>query len=388
MELVKRDIAESRAHTDASLGAERASTDTDNDRTAARAQRILDDHIEHDRLLADRQLLKFRDSADSTRARDRSESPAVGQSVEIERALADEGTRVERQVTDAFVEQERQRADAAVEINRQGHDAQRTRLEAHREETDEQLSRERSGSDVAVATFEQTKVALAQAERTQGQRDAVLGMVTHDLRSPLCIIVMNAQSIAEDSKEAQTIELAREVTRSAARMERLLTDLLDVARIESGTLRILKRQHDVGALVAEIWASYRPLFADRGMTFSAEGPDTPLAVAFDHDRIVQVLSNLLGNAMKFTPRQGTIGLHVERRGDQVEFVLRDSGPGIRPDVLPHVFERFWQVDVNTRRGLGLGLYICEKIVQAHGGRIWVESDFGHGAAFRFTLPLV
>jgi signal transduction histidine kinase len=124
------------------------------------------------------------------------------------------------------------------------------------------------------------------------------------------------------------------------------------------------------------------------MTFAAEGPDTPLIVAFDHDRIVQVLSNLLGNAMKFTPRKGSIDLHLERRGDQVEFVVRDSGPGIHPDVLPHVFERFWQVDVNTRRGLGLGLYICEKIVQAHGGRIWVESDFGHGATFRFTLPVL
>ena len=375
---------ESRAHTDASLGAERASTDADTDRTAARAQRALDDVIEQDRLLADERLVKFRDGVDIIRARDRSSAMPV--SVEAERALADESTRVERHAADAFVDQERQRADAAVDNDRRAHEAQRVRLEAHREVTDEQLSTERSGADNAVASFEKTKAALARAEREQGKRDAVLGMVSHDLRSPLCIMVMNAQSIADETKDAAIAEAAREITHAGARMERLLADLLDVARIESGMLRIVKRPHDVGALVGDIFRSYRPLFADREMTFTVEAAGSPPVASFDHDRIVQVLSNLLGNAMKFTPRKGTIRLSVERRGAEVEFVLRDSGPGIHPDMLPHVFKRFWQVDANTRRGLGLGLYICDEIVNAHGGRIWVESDFGNGATFRFVLP--
>jgi len=384
MERVREAIKESRAHTDASLGAERASTDTDINPTAAKAQRVLDDVIEHDRLLADERLVKFRHGVDIIRARDRSASAAV--SVETERAVADEGRRVERHAADAFVDQERQRSDAAVNTDRRAHEAQRVRLEARREETDEQLSTERSGTDIAVATFEQTKAALARAEHEQGRRDAVLGMVSHDLRSPLCIIAMNAQFITDEVKDASVGEAAQEITQAAARMERLLADLLDIARIDSGMLRIVRRPHDVGPLVGEVFRSYRPLFADRGMTFTLEAPGAPLLASFDHDRIIQVLSNLLGNAMKFTPRDGTVGLVVERRGAEIEFVLRDSGPGIHPDMLPHVFKRFWQVDANARRGLGLGLYICEQIVNAHGGRIWAESELGNGATFRFTLP--
>jgi signal transduction histidine kinase len=116
-------------------------------------------------------------------------------------------------------------------------------------------------------------------------------------------------------------------------------------------------------------------------------PVDAIVASFDHDRIVQVLSNLLGNAMKFVPAQGTVDLHVKRRDGQVEFVLHDNGPGIHPNALPNVFKRFWQIDSDKRRGLGLGLYICHEIVEAHGGRIWVESDFGKGATFRFTLPV-
>jgi signal transduction histidine kinase len=133
-----------------------------------------------------------------------------------------------------------------------------------------QLSTERSGADSAVATFEKTKAALVSAEREQGKRDAVLGMVSHDLRSPLCIIVMNAQSIADATRDVAMGEAAQEIAHAAARMERLLADLLDVARIESGMLRIVKRPHDVSALVGEVFRSYRQLFADRGMTFTVE----------------------------------------------------------------------------------------------------------------------
>jgi chemotaxis family two-component system sensor kinase Cph1 len=101
-----------------------------------------------------------------------------------------------------------------------------------------------------------------------------------------------------------------------------------------------------------------------------------------------VLSNLLGNAMKFVPSGGTATLRVVRREAEIEFLLSDSGPGIYRDQLPHVFERFWQVESNSRRGLGLGLYICKQLVEAHGGHISVESEVGKGATFRFTLPII
>ena len=123
------------------------------------------------------------------------------------------------------------------------------------------------------------------------------------------------------------------------------------------------------------------------MTFVHEPPSTPIAATFDHDRIVQVLSNLLVNAMKFLRPVGGVDLRVVQLAEDTEFVLRDNGPGIPPHDVPFIFERFWKLDSDARRGLGLGLQVCAKIVEAHGGRIWVESALGEGATFRFTLPV-
>jgi len=181
--------------------------------------------------------------------------------------------------------------------------------------------------------------------------------------------------------------LARPIMSAVARMERLLTDLLDLARIESGTLHIIKRRLDIGQLLSEVLHSYAPMFSARGIAFNIVVPAGAIVLSFDHDRMVQVLSNLLVNAMKFTPHGGNVTLQVERQAQLALFSLSDTGPGIPADALPHVFERFWQIDSDTRRGLGLGLHICEKIIQAHEGRIWAESEPGNGATFRFTLPL-
>jgi signal transduction histidine kinase len=387
MEEVRKNIAETRAHTDASLDAERASTDSATELKAARAQRILDDLIERDRILAEEGLRNFRENADSVLVRDRSAS--LEPSIAMERQRADEGKRVERKITDAVLDRAHQRATAVLEVletERLENESEHRVLEARRQDTDDQLSSERSGTDAAVEALDETKSILAdaQSERTR-QRD-VLGMVTHDLRSPLSVIAMNAQSIADVTKDAIMREDALEVTRAAARMGRLLMDLLDVARIESRSLHMAPERNDVGRLLADVLQSYRPLFATRAVTFTAEVPAPAIFASFDRDRIVQVLSNLIGNAMKFTPPGGTVALRVERRGSEVEFALSDSGLGIHPDALAHVFERFWQIDSETRRGLGLGLYICKNIVEGHGGRIWGESEPGRGATFRFTLP--
>ena len=375
-----------RASTDASLGAERASTDITTDRTTGSGQRVLDDRLERDRIRADDRLLKFRERADRTLARERSEAPAPNSAVTNERLRADQGKEAERVATDAHLDQERRRADAVADTQLREHAVDDARLEAHRKDTDDRLSSERTETDVVVASLVETETALAHGKSDDARRSEVLAIVAHDLRSPLCVIALNADSIAEQSKDAATLVLIQDVSLAAARMERLLTDLLDVVRVEAGTFHIVKRAHDARDLVSEVARAYRPLFTDRRVTFAAEGPASPLVASFDHDRIIQVLSNLLGNAMKFTPPEGTVDLHVEKTTDQIEFALHDSGPGIPPDALPHVFERFWQIDSHERRGLGLGLYICEKIVGAHGGKIWVESELGKGTTFRFTLP--
>jgi len=388
VESVEDGVGSVRAHTDASLGAERATTDEAADRAAVRSQGVLDDLIERDRISADQRLLKYRTTADAALAVERSAAPARDQLIATEREVADDDKKAERIITDSILDSERRRADAATTTKRRELQRDQGRLTHYRHEADHQLSTERSEADESTATLDKTRSALTDANSEQETRNDIFRMVTHDLRNPLSVIALNAQWIAEEVAVASAREAAEQITLAAARMERLLKDLLDVARFESGTLRIVKCPHDVGVLVTEVLQAYRPLFAERRMTLTVESAPEPIVTSFDHDRIVQVLSNLLGNAMKFMPSGGTATLRLLRRDAEIEFLLSDSGPGIHPDQLPHVFERFWPVDSDTRRGLGLGLYICKQLVAAHGGRIWVESEFGEGATFRFTLPII
>ncbi|WP_331612286.1 HAMP domain-containing sensor histidine kinase [Povalibacter sp.] len=283
-------------------------------------------------------------------------------------------------MADMMLLRERQRSDVAVEAERREHDALRVDMRHLRQATDDRLSYERQRAD-------STTEALIRARAASGPGNEVLAMVSHDLRSPLNVISLNTERIAATTLEPATRTSANSVMRGVARMERLLCDLLDLARIESGTLSIVRRKHDVGALLLEVLRTYEPMFASRNITFTVEIPVGSVDAFFDHDRIVQVLSNLLGNAMKFTPGGGAVNLHAGRQPGHVAFALYNDGPGISPLALPHIFKQFWQVDDNSRRGLGLGLNISRAIVEAHGGRIWAESDIGKGAMFRFTLPI-
>lgn len=387
MEQVTKTILEHRAHTDASLDAERAATDSGEYWIEATAQQVLDDLIERDRILADVRLVKFRDRTDSFLAHHRSASPSQGEGVAQERRIVDHGKKTEREDMDARVRHERQRSDLAVEMERKEQGLHHTQLEVRRQDTNDQLSSERHDSDTAVIALVRAREALAVSEDQKGHFDDILGMVTHDLRSPLSVIAMNAEAMAETSQEPATRKSAQHVTRAAARMERLLADLLDVARIQAGTLHITRQAQGVDELLIEVLKTYGPLFENRGLTFTIDMPPAVIVAALDYDRIVQVLSNLLGNAMKFTLHGGTVTLRVRQLARWVEFSLSDTGPGISADDLPHIFERFWQIENHSRRGLGLGLYICKKIVEAHGGTIMAESELGKGTTLRFTLPV-
>jgi signal transduction histidine kinase len=387
MDRIRKSIDDRRERTDSSLVAERASA-TVAAAKEIRTRRQFSNLIEHDRLIVDEQLFKFRDSADRLLASERFAAPLPDASVARERHAADQAMRGERETTDAILEQERQRSDDAI-TSRDRRDVEResATTQRHQTETDERLSRERHGVDDAVSAFDDAKQALSQAVIEKARNQDVLAMITHELRNPLAVILANAQFLA-DTVNAQTREAAVDVQLSAARMTRLLSDLLDGAHIDVGTFRIVPAEHDVGALLRGIRASYTPLFEARRLSFIVDASALPVPglIAFDHDRIVQVLSNLLSNAMKFTQANGTVGLRTNWHADCVEFVVNDDGPGIAKNALPHVFERFWRAGTESREGLGLGLYICKTIVEAHGGRIGVESERGNGATFRFTLP--
>jgi signal transduction histidine kinase len=170
-------------------------------------------------------------------------------------------------------------------------------------------------------------------------------------------------------------------------MSRLIQDLLDVKRMEQGRLAVDPRAQTIGAIVQDAIEMLRPLAEAQGLALEEEIPaDLPKVLA-DPPRVQQVLSNLVGNAIKFTPRGGRIMLRVRPDAAEVSVAVIDTGPGISADQLPHIFGRFWQASRSDKRGIGLGLAIARGIVEAHRGRIWVESRVGEGSAFYFTLPV-
>jgi PAS domain S-box-containing protein len=226
-------------------------------------------------------------------------------------------------------------------------------------------------------------------------REDMLGIVSHDLRNPANAVKMLARSILDDeSGEPLPEHVAERVTviqQAAQQMDTLIQDLLDTTRMAGGRLSVTPRAVDAAPLVERSLDSLRPL-ADAGrVTLVSELPDEMPRVWADPDRFTQLLSNLIGNAIKFTPPEGTITLRAYVDEDEALFVVTDTGEGIPEDQLPHVFERFFQVSRdgrrNIRHGAGLGLPISRGIVEAHGGNIWIESTLGVGTSVRFSIPL-
>jgi signal transduction histidine kinase len=194
---------------------------------------------------------------------------------------------------------------------------------------------------------------------------------------------------------AETLDAASPAQRQVAmlhrageRMNRLIQDLLDVKRMESGHLSIDTCPLPAATLLAEAADALRPLAVAAALELRLEpSPHLP-RVSADRHRMHQVLSNLIGNAIKFTPRGGTITLRADVVAGELRVAVADSGPGIPAEQLPHIFGQFWQGARTDRRGIGLGLAIAKGIVEAHRGRIWVESTLGSGSTFYFTLPLI
>jgi signal transduction histidine kinase len=223
-----------------------------------------------------------------------------------------------------------------------------------------------------------------------GTRDQVLAVVSHDLRNSIGAIATSARLLlVSTSDEQQRIRRAETIVRACERMNRLMQDLLDASRLQAGyTLSIEPSPHDAAALIRDACESFRATAEDKLIDLTCSIPEDGPRVSADRDRVLQVLSNLLTNAMKFTPEGGAIHIGAERHDGSVRFSVADTGPGIRSEDLAHIFERFYQATSTARMGTGLGLPIAKGLVEAHGGRIWVESKAGVGATFHFTLPVV
>ncbi|CAN5808202.1 hypothetical protein BH23GEM8_BH23GEM8_03960 [soil metagenome] len=219
-------------------------------------------------------------------------------------------------------------------------------------------------------------------------RDEVLRIVSHDLRNPLSTISMSAEILMDENMsftEEQKLRQLRIVLRSAERMNRLIGDLLDVSRIEAGQLSLDASYHAPERLVGEAIDLHQAQATAKVLSISGQVEDGLPPVLADRDRILQVLANLIGNAIKFTPEGGTISVTAENAGDEVRFAVRDTGPGIPPEQLSNLFRPFWQGRRGGRDGAGLGLAVSKGIVEAHGGTISAESEVGTGTKVSFTL---
>jgi signal transduction histidine kinase len=226
------------------------------------------------------------------------------------------------------------------------------------------------------------------AKREVSAREEVLQIVSHDLRNPLNTIAM-ATDLMLDLKpnEEERIRRLGVIKRAGEHMSRMIQDLLDVARMEAGNLVIEPKAISVGRIATDVLDLMRPLAADRSLSLTAVYDPALPAVRADRERIIQVFSNLIGNAIKFTPAGGHIVIKAEPVGDKVRFAVIDSGPGIPEEKQSRIFDRFWQARKTDRRGIGLGLTIARYIVEAHGERIDVISKLGEGTEFWFELPI-
>jgi PAS domain S-box-containing protein len=226
------------------------------------------------------------------------------------------------------------------------------------------------------------------AQRAIRARDDVLGIVAHDLRNPLALLRLQTQTLQMYGHDPDELKRATQrMSRAIQRMERLIEDMLDVSRMEAGKLHVDPTRNSARELLEEAFDAQKVLAEQAGVALSLDIPSDVVDVWADHNRIAQVLENLIGNALKFTSRDGRITIGAAFRGHEVEMYVTDTGVGMTSDAAQHVFDRFWQARRTDRRGAGLGLAIAKGLVEAHGGRIWVESEVGRGTTVRFTLPI-
>jgi PAS domain S-box-containing protein len=227
------------------------------------------------------------------------------------------------------------------------------------------------------------------ARRALRMREDILAIVSHDLRSPLNNIMLGAGAMAGSSSDHDRARHHDIIARAVQTMDRMIGDLLDFSSIEAGHLFVEQGEHEVQDLLDEALEVLSPPAAARGLRLEVEGSSERRRVLCDQERVLQVLSNIVGNAIKFTPPGGRITLGVEvGAGSSVCFYVRDTGPGIPEKLSRHIFDRYWQAKETAKKGRGLGLYIARGIVEAMGGRIWVDSVLGKGSTFFFTLPVV
>ena len=232
---------------------------------------------------------------------------------------------------------------------------------------------------------EQTRLE-DELRRAIRSRDEVLAIVAHDLRGPLHSIVLQARLLRRSEPERRSHKPLEQIERAATQMSRLTQDLLEIARIEAGHLAIEPARVSATQLLSELADAHEARASEVAVALRLEVPDRVPEVWADRDRLARVFENLLSNALRSTPGGGTVSLGASPRDREVLFWVADTGTGLAREHLPHIFDRFWQARKARQGGAGLGLAFVKGVVEAHGGRIWVDSAPGRGSTFFFTIP--
>ncbi len=382
---------ELRERTDESLKDERGKTDELIIRKSKEAEEEALDAIRENRVAADADRETFRAETATGEMEHRhadttvQPSPMDDERLVQEREWSDKAQSAERETDDRARENERVQ-------NRLDADAV---LEREREETDRNLLEERGRLDAEAAR----KSALLAHEQVSHRRtktalltrDRYIGILSHDLQNPLASISIATRLMRKHLSKGvvDTVSLLGNlgiIEQGVVFMNRMISDLLDVERMTNDKLVVTPESVELSALLRECRDFFAPMVSSKSLSLTITCPEG-MFVDVDHDRILQVLSNLIGNALKFSPRGTTIELSARKQATEAEISVRDNGPGIPKDKQQHIFKKFSQLTTNDRHGLGLGLFISRSIVEAHNGRISVTSDLGKGSTFCFTLPL-
>lgn len=237
-------------------------------------------------------------------------------------------------------------------------------------------------------SYRQEQAAKEAAGKALAARDEVMGIVAHDLRNPLGAITLKAELLQRVADSDKVRQQAGSIRNVAMQMEYLIRTMLDVTTMEAGQFTVSPAPCAVEELLRETEAMFEPLATSKQIRLEVAKSAPGLAARAERERVFQVLSNLIGNALKFTPRGGHVALSANREGAMIRFAVLDTGPGLARESLSCVFDRFWKKEMPGKKSTGLGLFIAKGIVEAHGGRIWADSALGHGAKFYFTLPVV
>ncbi len=384
-------LTKERVMTDKSLTAEREKTDESIIDALEKTEIRTDDVVAHERAITDKITDEAQKASDAVR--DKQKAVSKPQQKIEQKKMEDQMQGERTTVADALI-QERNLIDVAISKEREIKNTSLTDLlEDERGSTDHNLESERMRTDSeAIQAKNLLKNEIGEHSKTKTSlttRDEFVAIFSHDLRNPLGAIASSVEILNQNSeiqKDPVNKRLIEIIKRNADMALRLISDILEMETIAEGKFKLKLEPTNVNELIQDAVDTCIIGASAKKVMIKFLPSEISGKLECDHDRILQVLSNLLGNAIKFTQAGGTIIVSVSQLENGVRISVRDNGPGIPEDKLSFIFNRFSQLGTKNREGLGLGLYISKMLIEAHSGKIWVESKVGEGSIFYFSIP--